>query len=367
MRICQFKSEKGMTLVELLAALALFGLIVALSSGVIVQLMGSEQKTSASISLKQEANVVMSDLRSQFYNNNTKKICLSPDTPLQVKDSLIFNGEEEEKQLDSNNCITDVDHDKPLNIFLTFASPENGQNLELKTTWAGRDIYPLIILPKEKPGIPSCSNVPENVKTDKFKNLSKSHNNSVIITDEVDIKHASYTIKGHLTTEEEFEAKHSTLSVIGNSIFKDEFEMKHSVLDVKCSVIFEDETEIEHSTINIVGNGIFNGTEVDYDEDEDTDSVVEIKQSTINITNDTWFAGELELDHSTLTVHGDAQINHKTEIKNADIQINGKLSFKNEVEIKNSKISLTEEPIFNNKVEIKNSKITINGEPYYPN
>ncbi|MYL57948.1 prepilin-type N-terminal cleavage/methylation domain-containing protein [Virgibacillus halodenitrificans] len=363
MRIRQFKSEKGMTLVELLAALALFGLVVALSSGVIVQLMGSEQKTSASISLQQEANVAMSELRSQFYNNDTNKICLSPDTPLQVKDSLIINGEEEEKQLDSNNCITDVDHDKPLKISLTFASPENGQNLELKTTWVGREIYSLIIIPREKPGLPSCSNVPENVKTDKIKNLTKSHNNSVIITDEVDIKHVSYAIKGHLTTEEEFEAKHSTLSVIGNSIFKDEVEMKHSVLDVKCSVIFEDETEIEHSTINIVGDGIFNGTEVDDDED----SVVEIKQSTINITNDTWFAGELELDHSTLTVHGDAQINHKTEIKNADIQINGKLSFKNEVEIKNSKISLTEEPIFNNKVEIKNSKITINGEPYYPN
>ncbi|MEC2159847.1 prepilin-type N-terminal cleavage/methylation domain-containing protein [Virgibacillus halodenitrificans] len=138
MRICQFKSEKGMTLVELLAALVLFGLIVALSSGVIVQLMGSEQKTSASISLKQEANVAMSELRSQFYNNDTNKICLSPDTPLQVKDSLIINGEEEEKQLDSNNCITDVDHEESMEIEVTFSDTANKQEIALQTSWAGR-------------------------------------------------------------------------------------------------------------------------------------------------------------------------------------------------------------------------------------
>ncbi|WP_233880982.1 prepilin-type N-terminal cleavage/methylation domain-containing protein [Virgibacillus halodenitrificans] len=138
MRICQFKSEKGMTLVELLAALVLFGLIVALSSGVIVQLMGSEQKTSASISLKQEANVAMSELRSQFYNNDTNKICLSPDTPLQVKDSLIINGEEEEKQLDSNNCITDVDHEESMEIEVNFSDTANKQEIALQTSWAGR-------------------------------------------------------------------------------------------------------------------------------------------------------------------------------------------------------------------------------------
>ncbi|AIF43205.1 prepilin-type N-terminal cleavage/methylation domain-containing protein [Virgibacillus sp. SK37] len=136
MRIRQFKNEEGMTLVELLAALALFGLVVALSSGVIVQLMSSEQKTSASISLQQEANVVMSDLRNQFYNKDTNKICLPPDTPLKITEYNITNGEK--KQLDSNKCINDVDYDESMEIDVTFSDTANKQEIPLQTSWARR-------------------------------------------------------------------------------------------------------------------------------------------------------------------------------------------------------------------------------------
>ncbi|RNA68626.1 prepilin-type N-terminal cleavage/methylation domain-containing protein [Alteribacter keqinensis] len=57
-------NQKGVTLIELLAALALFGLIGAIAITFLIQANLFHVRTGADISLTQEANLVVSELRS---------------------------------------------------------------------------------------------------------------------------------------------------------------------------------------------------------------------------------------------------------------------------------------------------------------
>ncbi|WP_121615142.1 prepilin-type N-terminal cleavage/methylation domain-containing protein [Virgibacillus halodenitrificans] len=258
MRICQFKSEKGMTLVELLAALALFGLIVALSSGVIVQLMDSEQKTSASISVKQEANVVMSDLRSQFYTKDTNKICLPPDTPLKVAEAQIINGVE--KQMDSDGCVNDVDQQEPIEMNLTFSDTANKQEIELQTSWAGREEH---VLALEK--VDGCENNDDDCDSEDDKE------NSLICVYLGDHEYTNLSLKkGFCKSNTYLMGKgNKTASVkLGKQLILEEnvtLKIHKSVLDVE-TIILENNSKIitnGNSEIKLTGRILCNGKEID--------------------------------------------------------------------------------------------------------
>src|SRR5699024_7453356 len=59
----------GITLVELLAALGLFVIVIALSSTIIIQLINSEEETGDEIDLTQNSNVLISELRNQYFHS----------------------------------------------------------------------------------------------------------------------------------------------------------------------------------------------------------------------------------------------------------------------------------------------------------
>lgn len=134
MKFRHFSTEKGMTLIELLAALSLFATLIVLSSTVIIQLVNSEEMTSDDIALKQDTNVLISELRNKFYNGKDE-LCTTEDT--KAKFTEVSNG-----IINDEGCIGNIDTKKPLSFKLT-AINHSRENLSIKTTWASPQQYVL--------------------------------------------------------------------------------------------------------------------------------------------------------------------------------------------------------------------------------
>src|SRR5690625_4752329 len=96
LRRIRFNSEKGVTLVELLAVLTLLGIISIIVYSVGFQGFIGEKKTSNTLALNQEANLMMSELRTQYYNGDSK-LCTGLREGLEIKEgsSRVINGANE--------------------------------------------------------------------------------------------------------------------------------------------------------------------------------------------------------------------------------------------------------------------------------
>lgn len=97
MKFRQFRNENGLTLIELLAALSLFAVVIALSSTVIIQMVSGESSASDDFSLNQHTNVLISEMRRDYINKvNTSdvsqefNICYQTDA-VQIKKMEINN------------------------------------------------------------------------------------------------------------------------------------------------------------------------------------------------------------------------------------------------------------------------------------
>lgn len=71
------KDEKGITLVELLAALAILGIIVAVIVSVLSTGTKASNKTATKQQLQQEANLIVEVLRSEYLESNNHVFDLS--------------------------------------------------------------------------------------------------------------------------------------------------------------------------------------------------------------------------------------------------------------------------------------------------
>lgn len=145
MLFTKLKNEKGISLVELLAALSLFAVVIALSSTVIVQMVNSEEKTSEQISLQQSTNVLMAELRSQYYELKSEgsDICFRKNKKIiNTSKSVFKNGDRPLKA--SNGCIRNVDNKHSLFIHLT-TNNSTGQNVTIKTTIVPKKNYVLVL------------------------------------------------------------------------------------------------------------------------------------------------------------------------------------------------------------------------------
>lgn len=66
------KNEKGITLVELIAGLAIAGIIVALIASVLSSGTNASQRTSLNQQLQQEGNIIVEKIRSQYLLNQNE-------------------------------------------------------------------------------------------------------------------------------------------------------------------------------------------------------------------------------------------------------------------------------------------------------
>lgn len=131
MNFLQLNNEKGFTLVELLAAIGLLAIVIALSTSVLMQTMGNENETSEDISLKQKTNVLISEMKNQFYNGD--RICFEGlYVDLQVTAKLTNNNDTNYKEV--NGCFQGIDYTQPAHLVLT-VSNQDKQPYKIKTTW----------------------------------------------------------------------------------------------------------------------------------------------------------------------------------------------------------------------------------------
>lgn len=71
------KNEKGITLVEILAALAIMGIIVVVIASVFSTGTTASNKTATKQQLQQEANLIVEVLRSEYLKSNNDVFTLS--------------------------------------------------------------------------------------------------------------------------------------------------------------------------------------------------------------------------------------------------------------------------------------------------
>lgn len=72
------KNEKGITLVELIAVLAIAGIVVALIASVLASGSNASQRTSLNQQLQQEGNIIVEKIRAQYLMNQKEDAI--PDT-----------------------------------------------------------------------------------------------------------------------------------------------------------------------------------------------------------------------------------------------------------------------------------------------
>lgn len=139
MKIRLFNNEKGFTLAELLAALSLFAAVIALSSAVIVQLTNSEKAANGSITIRQDMNVLINQLRSQYADSKTP-LCINEDTA-NFTFSDVTNGHI------TDNCIEIENKDKPVS-FTLITSDDQGEDFSIRTAFNKSDEYVIDITQK---------------------------------------------------------------------------------------------------------------------------------------------------------------------------------------------------------------------------
>ncbi|SDQ43235.1 prepilin-type N-terminal cleavage/methylation domain-containing protein [Virgibacillus subterraneus] len=147
MKLRQFSTQKGMTLVELLASISLFAVLIALSSTVIIQMINSEDNTSRQISLNQETNVLVSELRNEYTEKSDEvedaekfNICYQKIDGLDVKQVITFLDDKQQTKQVNNDCIIGITKQEVLPIEITTAN-EADQTLTIKTSWRNNDEY----------------------------------------------------------------------------------------------------------------------------------------------------------------------------------------------------------------------------------
>lgn len=175
MNIKNYKNNKGFTLVELIATISLLTIVIALSSTLIIQLMRTDAKTSDQISLSQETNVLISELRSQYESEDfeleyTDEHKLSfpkrtNDDTLKIEQLKIINNGQE---LSKPGSKINVDMESPLHVEITTKNKDS-KSFTLETTWENFNDYPLsVVLNSGEDANKACMGFD---KIDDFKNI----------------------------------------------------------------------------------------------------------------------------------------------------------------------------------------------------
>ncbi|SET45111.1 hypothetical protein SAMN05216389_111153 [Oceanobacillus limi] len=137
MIIRQFKNEKGITLIELLAALSLLSIVIILSGSLLSQIMKGEGSSSSQVSINQKTNVLINELRENYLNridnlsSDTFNLCFSGYEDISVI-KVVINKNQELNIID--NCIEGIKNQKNLPIRIVTRN-NLGQELTVETVF----------------------------------------------------------------------------------------------------------------------------------------------------------------------------------------------------------------------------------------
>ncbi|MGM8364545.1 type II secretion system protein [Virgibacillus sp. W0181] len=284
-----FRNEDGITLVELLASIAILTIVVALLYSFIFQGLNSEKKTSDAIALNQDGNVLISELRSQYYAGETMLCVETDDKRLTIDDYTITNGDTP-LQIDQG-CIEGVNTDEPLEIKLTLGN-DLGQSITLEATWQRPESAQLaLVVGSSGEGGSNPDNITWEYTTDElpcldnpdYKNLNikwtgdklesnckqyngpnkNKHgtNKSLWIKNDVDLEDKNFVKVGqHLFTNEKVELEdNATVTVDGNATFNKKVEVSNNAfITIGANSKFQRKLEMEgQSLVRIGGSANF--------------------------------------------------------------------------------------------------------------
>ncbi|WP_100012107.1 PulJ/GspJ family protein [Lentibacillus sediminis] len=148
MRFAKFNNEKGVTLVELLAALGLFAVVIALASSVIIQLVQTEDWTSGRVELTQDTNVLVSELRNTYQRMSETAETETVNLPYQESDRLELVGvviDGGETLVSGNGLIEGVPVMENLPIQLT-TEHSSGETLTIESVWTNKQSYEVSVI-----------------------------------------------------------------------------------------------------------------------------------------------------------------------------------------------------------------------------
>ncbi|MUV36833.1 hypothetical protein JNUCC1_00637 [Lentibacillus sp. JNUCC-1] len=343
----KLKNEHGMTLVELLAALALFSIVIVLGGSLISSMSSSEKSVSGDISLQQKTNVLMSEMREAYYSG-TGVGDLYVDLEalgLSVQGTEIKN---DGKFLNiKNNYIEGVNFEKPLSVKLTTSA--GPQEVTVESTWKQTDKKEISLQKSRKAQPPKLEDYEWGKEIDELpcdsdgnvkwsgkkyeKNCKpkKKHHNingALWITNDMkepDVnnkKHYDIKIEKDLFSDEEFETEEHWSILVGKS------------------AIFHEEVDLEdHSRLEIIENAFFIGKE---GEDNDDAEVELEKKAKLIIRKSAFFHGDVEVGED--------------DNAGAEIKIEGNGTFNKDLVLdKNSEVFITQNGFFYGALEIENN------------
>jgi prepilin-type N-terminal cleavage/methylation domain-containing protein len=137
------KNEKGLTMIELLAAITILFIISSVIYGVLIGANKNYQQISRKTNLEQEANIIISTVKNYHQNNDTYQVSYS------VANKTAFIGSTTaDTQLGNNNMDVviklgypdyygffgeiSIDATKPVNLYLKLTNHQ-GQSYEIDT------------------------------------------------------------------------------------------------------------------------------------------------------------------------------------------------------------------------------------------
>ncbi|MFD1038128.1 type II secretion system protein J [Virgibacillus byunsanensis] len=292
----QYHNEQGMTLVELLAAISLFAILVTLSSTIIIQLLNSEEKTSDQISLKQDTNVLVSEMRSTYYDENSI-LCMDTSEgriDLVMDETSITNGN---RELEINNgCVENVDHTEPLHILLT-TSNKSDQNFSVKTTWTSKTDYNFSVSINEE------IDFPNEVTKDNIRDGCNLSGNTSFNMNEINAHYRCIVTDGNAEFPNDLLINKGslTLTVDGNA------EFLKSI-----SLLKNNPNNVE---LEVFGNAIFNG-DLDFEKNK----------TEIYIHGDATFKGNIIFKKNLTEIFIEGQITCNREVIGENMVIEESIS-----------------------------------------
>lgn len=397
--IKQYKNNKGFTLIELIATISLLTIVIAISSTLIIQLIRTDAKTTEQISLSQETNVLISELRSQYESEDFEleytadgKLLFPENTSnnsLHIEDLKIANTKKNHPELALVNPgdKVDINMNAPLTIEITTKN-QDSKSFNVKTTWENFDDYSLSVSINnsdkednsfediEKLDWVTVNELPcgdeEEIKDNKGKKHKMSVNikwvgehvkacknkrqfeKSLWVKDDLDFqKNKNITVNGHFIMDKDIELEDNIKIEVGKSaIFKNQVEIKNkSSISIGQSGSFKDDVDITNTSLIVNGNGFFSK---DLDVKDD---------STLTIEGDGTFGEEVEVEDSTIKIGKDGSFENDFEIENAILSIGKNAFFKMQTDLlENSSIKIIGNVDFVKKPTIKTKDICVGGE-----
>lgn len=348
-----YRNERGITLVELLTGIVILAIATILLSVVMGQIFKSESTTSQSISLKQDTNVLINQLRSEYYSDNDKPLCfnhIGDGIAIDLINSEVSNGEFDE----TGKCIKDVNKSEPLELKLVTERTDsegkpmkNGPKKVVIQTTFNADKYDTAKGPVQI----ESSDLIEWEEVEKLPCESEDKNiewtGQKLNEDCTDNKHV---FKGHLKiSHNNHELKDHHITVEKNLYVDEELVInKISNLIVKGDAIFEEQLDLDDADqhkVFIHGNALFK------------DDVTTNKGSTFIINKNVEFEEETKIENgSKFYIGGNALFNKQTTFNNSKTEafINGGAQFKSQATMGNgAKLTIKENAEFTKGLQDK--------------